>query len=120
MVAEAARRILASAPKEGPYPLFFSVGEGEAIGRVADELRGVVAADPRVVFSKAESRHAPPLADPSVSTGHVHAVETRLVPKPAFVVRLSESSGVLYVALRDGSDALAPPVNGWLWTLEAR
>ena len=87
---------------------------------MAEELRRVLAADSQVVFSKAESHHASPLPSPSVSTGHVHAVETRVVPTPAFVVRLSESNGALYIALRDGSDALAPPVNGWLWILEAR
>ena len=73
-----------------------------------------------MVLSRVESSDAPPIADPSVSTGHVHPIEFRLVPPPVLVVVLSESKGVLYVAARDGSDPLGPATNGWLWVLTAR
>jgi hypothetical protein len=119
IVAEAARRILAAAPAGGPWPLFFLGSAGDA-ARVADDLRRELQRDPRVVFSRHDRVNAPPVADSSVSTGHVNAVEDSFTPRPRLTVLVNESGGVLYLAVHDGPSPLDPPPRGWLWTLAAR
>ena len=118
LAGEAARRIRETSPSAGPIALFVTAGQGGVA--IAESVRRELARDPRVVFSTVETTHGEPIADSSVSTAHVHPVETRVIPTPMMVIVCSESNGVLYVAARNGDDPLEPPRHGWLWILEAR
>ncbi len=116
LVARATARILSDAPAAGEWPVLLSVGPGSEAAAVAAELRRALGGDPRVRFSEAAKRPAPPVPDPSVPGGHVHAVEWTVEPPPRLVVRVFEDPGLVTVAARDpGEDPLGPPLAGWRW-----